>query len=99
MEVSFSAQAFKDVVAAEVWWRANRDSKNLFSDEVRAALVLLETAPRLGQRIKGRSAKAETRRLVLKRSRFLMFYEIEAERVVVLRLWHPARRPGGALSR
>lgn len=96
MLVSFSPQAFQDVVNADVWWRQNRDAKDLFSDEVSAAVMLLTSTPRVGQRVKGRSAQNETRRLVLRRSRFLLFYEIEAHRVVVLRVWHPAQRPGWA---
>lgn len=95
MPVSFSPQAFQDVVAADIWWRGNRDAKDIFSDEVSAAVMLLETAPRVGQRVKGRPHEGETRRLVLRRSRFLLFYEVEAERVIVLRVWHPAQRPGG----
>jgi hypothetical protein len=30
---------------------------------------------------------------VLRKTRFLMFYEVTAAQVVVLRVWHPAQRP------
>ena len=97
MLVTFSPQAFQDVVNADIWWRENRDAKDILSDEVRAAVMLLESAPRVGQRVVGRPRNKETRRLVLRRSRFLLFYAVEGERVEVLRVWHPSQRPGGAL--
>jgi plasmid stabilization system protein ParE len=93
VEVTFSTRALDDVVRADVWWRENRDAVELFGDEVAAALLLLEQVPRSGQRVTGRQWVSEVRRLVLRKSRFLLFYEVSAERVTVLRIWHPAQRP------
>jgi len=47
----------------------------------------------VGQRVSGRPSSTEARRLVLQKTRFLVFYEVTAAQVVVLRVWHPAQRP------
>ncbi|MBL8916166.1 MAG: type II toxin-antitoxin system RelE/ParE family toxin [Archangium sp.] len=48
--------------------------------------------PRIGERV-NRTGR-EVRRLVLRRTRYLVFYELRNDELIVLRVWHSARRPG-----
>ncbi len=91
MEVRFTELAGRDVELADEWWRANRDARWLFTDELQGAVLLLAEAPRCGARVSGRDPSMEVRRLELRRTRSLLFYEVTAEAVTVLRVWHSRR--------
>jgi plasmid stabilization system protein ParE len=91
VEVRFSELAARDATDADVWWRANRDAPDLFGDELRAAVLLLEGAPRVGPRVSGRDPESEVRRLDLRRTRYQLFYLVAERAVIVLRVWHSNR--------
>lgn len=93
MNVTFAEEAARDVEEADAWWRANRDARELFSDELVAAVYLLGAVPGAGQQLARSSTAHEFRRLVLRKTRYLLFYELDANGVVILRVWHPARGP------
>ena len=92
MEVYLSRLAEADLVEGDLWWRANRDHKDIFEDEVAGALLLLSASPRVGIRVRRREA-GEVRRLYLKKTRRLVFYLVDegAQTVTVLRVWHANR--------
>lgn len=92
MQVFLTALAEADVLDGNLWWRANRDSKDVFEDEVAAALLLVSVSPNVGVRVRRREA-GEVRRLYLKKTRRLMYYLVEeaAQVVLVLRVWHGNR--------
>lgn len=51
MKVVLASVAEADVIEADAQWRQHRDEKNLFEDELTAALGLLATSPGVGQRV------------------------------------------------
>ncbi|MCC7071157.1 MAG: type II toxin-antitoxin system RelE/ParE family toxin [Deltaproteobacteria bacterium] len=66
------------------WWSANRPAApRLFLAELDAALRLIATAPFAGRRAEG-VRKKDTRVLVLRRTRYLVFYRVVDERLVRL---------------
>lgn len=91
MDIRFTELAVRDVEAADEWWRANRDAQWLFADELQGVMLLLADVPRAGARVLGRDPTMEIRRLELRRTRHLLFYEVTAEGVTILRLWHGSR--------
>lgn len=92
MQVFLTARAEADILEGNLWWRANRDNKAIFEDEVAAALLMLSASPTVGIRVRRREA-GEVRRLYLKKTRRLMFYVVDevAQTVHVLRVWHANR--------
>lgn len=98
MRVVVTALAEQDILDEDEWWRANRDERDCFADEVAAALALLSRSPRVGARVR-REAAGEVRRLTLRRSKRLVFYLVDdaAQTVHVLRVWGAPRRARPAL--
>jgi plasmid stabilization system protein ParE len=84
--------------AIDSWWRANRRaSPNLFRDELDAALERLETSP-LTTRAYGQEGQPMAlRRLLLPRSRYFVYFEVEGNSVQVLAVWHASRGKGPPL--
>lgn len=80
------------------WWAANRPkAPGLFDREVARALVLLETAPMSGVRLRGRHQGL--RRVLLHKTRYYLYYEVddEARLVTVLAIWHTSKGVGPPL--
>lgn len=91
MEVRLSRAARSDVRAASDWWTANRPmAPQLFLEELERALLLIEAQPDAGQAAADADIEG-TRRVVLHRTRYVLYYRVHAERVEVLRLWHASR--------
>ena len=84
--------------AIDSWWRANRRaSPDLFRDELDAALERLETAP-LAVRVYGHEGQPLTvRRILLPRTRYFVYFEIDGDWVTVLAVWHGSRGKGPPL--
>ncbi len=93
MRVQLTLIAELDILEEDEWWRANRDEKDCFADEVAAALALLAVTPRAGARVR-RGDGGEIRRLVLRKTRRLVFYLVEenTQQISVLRVWGAPRR-------
>ena len=98
MRVIVSALAEQDILEEDEWWRANRDEKNCFADDIAAAMALLSITARAGARVR-RAGAGEVRRLALKKSKRLVFYLVddETQTVSVLRVWGAPRRKRPAL--
>lgn len=76
---------------AIIWWRANRDAApQLLEDEIQEAKRRLLAAPYGGVRVAG---EGDTRRVLLPRTQYWLFYEVDEadQRVRVLRMWHASR--------
>jgi plasmid stabilization system protein ParE len=84
--------------AIDSWWRAHRRaSPELFRDELEAALERLETTP-LATRSYGHEGQPSTlRRVLLPRTRYFVYFEIDGECVTVLAVWHGSRGKGPTL--
>ena len=76
------------------WWRANRRaSPDLFLNELTGAFDLLARAPGIGRRYR-LSPIPGTRRLLLRSTRYHVYYVAGDHAVTVLAVWHAER--GGA---
>ena len=79
------------------WWRRDRESSpDLFLDELRRSFDILSAAPRIGQPYR-RSPVPGARRVLLKGTRYHVYYVSGPEEVRVLTLWHAQRGTGPPL--
>jgi plasmid stabilization system protein ParE len=89
--VVFGGRAAAEIAEIAEWWRANRSSApELFLAELRQALALVETAPALG--VPARSARIPgVRRVLLERTRYHVYFRVNADCLEVLAVWHASR--------
>jgi plasmid stabilization system protein ParE len=91
LPVEFSPQALAQARAAHAWWRKNRPlAPRLLREELAEALGLLRISPSAGApyphpRVSG------VRRLVLRRTRYYLYYVAGSERVTILAVWSNLR--------
>jgi plasmid stabilization system protein ParE len=79
------------------WWRSNRPaSPTLFADELAIAFTIIANAPNIG-RLYRRSPVPGTRRILLKGTRYHVYYVPLADEVRVLAVWHARRGVGPPL--
>jgi plasmid stabilization system protein ParE len=97
--VGFSRTADAQVETIESWWRENRSAApDMFSRELEAAVRLLEVAPLIGKAYP-EAPVPEVRRLLIGRSRYHIYWEVDAgsHAVTVLAVWHARRGTGPRL--
>jgi len=93
-DVRTTPEADRQVRAIDDWWRRHRTAApNLFLDELEAAFTLIGSAPHVGHPYR-RSPLGGTRRVLLARTRYHLYYALLGDEVVVLAVWH-ARRGSG----
>lgn len=81
------------------WWTANRPAAPaLFAQELATCFDLLSVQPGLGRSYR-RAATNNVRRLLLRTSRYHVYYISEPERVLILAVWHARRGVGPDLAR
>lgn len=84
--------ANKQVDVADQWWRQNRPAApNLFALELEEAFGILGDAPEIGVSFLRRGVPG-LRRLLLRRSRYHIYYVHEGDEVQVLAVWSAVRR-------
>jgi hypothetical protein len=84
-------EAQRQARAERKWWRANRDAKHLFSEELRRARDLLAHAPK--HEIYGHFDGHPVRRLLLEKTRCHLYYIVlEREGLVrIVAVWGATR--------
>jgi plasmid stabilization system protein ParE len=76
------------------WWRRERPAApHLFSEELAAAFALLGGAPQAGRRYPHPTIP-EVRRILLRSSRYHIYYKIHEDDVIVLAVWSAMRGSG-----
>lgn len=82
-----TAEAQRQARAERTWWRAHRDAKPLFSQELRAARSVLAHGPK--HEIYGRFDGIPVRRLLLEKTRCHLYYIVlEQENLVrIVAVW------------
>ncbi len=80
-------EAQRQARAERKWWRANRDAKHLFSEELRAARAILAHGPK--HEIYGYFDGQPVRRLLLEKTRCHLYYIVlEPESLVrIVAVW------------
>ncbi|NOT25447.1 MAG: type II toxin-antitoxin system RelE/ParE family toxin [Acidobacteria bacterium] len=95
--VRTTPEADAQVRAIDGWWRQHRTAAPaLFFDELEAAFSLISHAPDLGHSYR-RSPIAGTRRVLLPRTRYHVYYVPLDGVVVVLAVWYAKRGNGPPL--
>ena len=80
------------------WWTANRlAAPALFVEELSAGLDLLARAPLVGRSYPHQIVRG-VRRLLLRSTRFHVYYQLTDKTVVVLAVWHANRGAGPDLA-
>ncbi len=87
MKVELSEPAGLDIDRIDAWWRANRDDRNLFRDELLEALKHIEYTPKLGTSYETNELDTPVRYVILKKTKHQLYYTIEGDTVWVLAIW------------
>jgi plasmid stabilization system protein ParE len=96
--VLFTPRAMRELLAAVMWWRKNRlEVPRMIDDDVERALRRIAAFPRSAPIVRGRDA----RRLVLRRSGYLLFYRVRPRlgRIEIVSLVHGRRDVSASRSR
>ena len=90
--VEFADEAKADVARIDAWWRANRRAApDLFTNELDRSTLALADNPALGLRYEPRSG---VRRMLLRRTRYHLYFVEEIERVLIVAVWSAIRGRG-----
>ena len=98
MRVQLSDEAKRQARKLNAWWRANRDAKGLFKEELAAAKkVLQRDAGKLA--VYSKEEGQPVRRLLLTKTSYHLYYVIDEGRGVVrvAAIWGAARGSGPPL--
>lgn len=95
--VSTTPDADTQIRTIDAWWRENRRaSPDLFLDELSNAFDILAQAPEIG-RLYRHSPIPGTRRLLLRGTRYHIYYVPGEREVKVIAVWHGGRGVGPQL--
>jgi plasmid stabilization system protein ParE len=89
LSVVVTKRARSQIERADAWWRENREaSPDALVEELSRVFDLLSATPMIGQ-----SASLGTRRVLLKRVHYFLYYRYRpnAKRVEIAALWHTRR--------
>lgn len=85
------SRAEREIEAASIWWHDHRDkAPAAFDDDLAAALVLICRDPNIGVSMPAMKRRG-VRRITIERVHYYVYYQVTAESVVVLSVWHAAR--------
>ncbi|MGH9318989.1 MAG: type II toxin-antitoxin system RelE/ParE family toxin [Vicinamibacteria bacterium] len=97
-QVVTTPEADGQIRTIDSWWRENRKAApNLFSEELAAGFELLEAVPNVGRSYKHPSVKS-VRRILLRSTRYHVYYVVLGNAVVVLSVWSAVRGSGPELK-
>lgn len=98
LEVITSPDADAHILAVDEWWRVNRPAApNLFREELAHCFVVLSQAPDIGKRYRRHSSPMAIRRVLLRATRYHVYYAPLSEVLLVLAVWHSHRGQGPTL--
>ncbi|MBI3769356.1 MAG: type II toxin-antitoxin system RelE/ParE family toxin [Deltaproteobacteria bacterium] len=98
-QVVLTPEAQDDARRIDDWWRTNRPAATgLFTEELSAALAMLETAPEIGRPYRHRIVPT-LRRVLLRAARYHVYYVVTANAVRVLAVWSALRGRQPSLPR
>lgn len=97
-QVRTTPEADADILRIDAWWREHRHvSRDLFSAEIRDTFAVLAASPNLGHRHAHRRIRG-VRRLLLRATRYHLYYLFDGGVVTVLAVWSCLRRRGPSLA-
>jgi plasmid stabilization system protein ParE len=91
LAVVFQRRATHEIEEIDAWWRANRSAApDLFATELERTLAAVALVPTLGARAKSERLTS-VRRVLLRRTRYHVYFRAREETLEVLAVWHAAR--------
>ena len=74
------------------WWRSNRPAApDLFTEELAHCFVVLAQAPMIGKSYRRHASVPGIRRVLLRATRYHVYYVPRTDAVAVLAVWHSQR--------
>ena len=93
-----TAEAEQQARTIDTWWRQERPAApGLFTEELAAAFALLGDAPEAGRRYPHPTV-SDVRRILLRSTRYHVYYRLQENDVVVLAVWSGVRGSGPELK-
>ena len=97
LPVHTTPEADAQIRSNDDWWRAHRSAApNLFADELATSFEIISNTPNIG-RLYRQSPVPATRRVLLKETRYHVYYLLRVDRIDVLAVWHGKRGAGPPL--
>jgi toxin ParE1/3/4 len=97
LPVVLQRRAIQEIEEINAWWRVNRPaSPDLFLREFESMLIAAAMMPTLGATVRGERAPG-LRRVLLRRTRYHVYYRVRGEVLEVLAVWHASRGVGPGL--
>ena len=88
-----------DILTIDAWWRENRlSAPGLFAEELTEAMGHLALIPEMGRRYR-HPRIPELHRIVLRSTRYHVYYVLADDLVTVLAVWSAVRGRGPKLPR
>ena len=98
VRIVVAPEAEEQVRTIDAWWRKERlASPDLFCEELSAAFALLGGAPQAGRRYP-HPIVPEIRRILLRSSRYHVYYKVHEDDVIILAVWSAVRGTGPELK-
>ena len=92
LPVLIEPEAEAQIRAIDAWWSANRPAApDLFADELAHCFELLAQAPKIGKPYGRHRHLRGLRRVLLRATRYHVYYESRGDSVAVLAVWHSHR--------
>lgn len=97
LSIVIQRRVTREIEAVDQWWRANRSSApDLFVTELERMLTAMALMPSLGAPASSERARG-VRRVLLRATRYHVYYRVRDETLEVLALWHATRGTGPGL--
>ncbi len=97
MSVCTTATCETQITLIDAWWRLNRPkAPDLFLDELADTFALIDSAPQLGRPWTSTEVPG-LRRVVMRATRYHVYYRQDDDDVVVLAVWSAVRGRGPLL--
>lgn len=97
LPLTTTPEADAQIRTIDEWWRENRRaSPSLFFDELSVGFEIIARAPHIGRPYR-RSPVPGTRRILLRRTRYHVYYVPGEREVTILAVWHGERGVGPPL--
>lgn len=98
MRVELTPQAERHVQAIDTWWQENREqAPELFLEELSLALESLVSVPLTGRLCQIPGVRG-ARRILLRNSRYHVYYRVARDAVTVVAVWSAVRGRGPSIA-
>ncbi len=99
VRVVVAPEALEQAETIDEWWRTHRPAApDLFAGELASALATLGEAPLIGPRVEYADDEVALRRLLLRSTRFHVYYALKDDTVRVVAVWSAIRGRGPDLK-